>query len=271
MKAMKTYTTKPSHVESQWHVFDATDKVLGRLATEVSGLLQGKHKPIYARHILTGDFVIVVNASRIRVTGNKLQQKLYRRHSDYPGGLREKTLANLQESHPDRVIRLAVRGMLPKNILGRQMLRRLKIYADESHPHGAQVKDMASAEAQVVPAQAELERPLQVDVQVSEQPVEVLAEEPAQDEVEVSEQPVEVLAEEPAQDEVEVSEQPVEVLAEEPAQDEVEVSEQPVEVLAEEPAQDEVEVSEQPVEVLAEEQSEEESTEESAEDKKVES
>jgi large subunit ribosomal protein L13 len=215
---MKTYTTKPSHVESRWHVFDATDKILGRLATEVSVMLQGKHKPIYARHILTGDYVIVVNAARIKVTGKKLEQKLYRRHSDYPGGLREKTLAKLQESHPDRVIRLAVRGMLPKTILGRQMLRRLKIYAGESHPHGAQIKDWASAEIQALPA--ELERPVQAEVQENEQPVEVLVEAAAQDDAEASERPVEVLAEAPAQDDAEASERPVEVLTEEPAQDE---------------------------------------------------
>ena len=177
---MKTYSTKPSHVDSQWHVFDATDKVLGRLATEVSILLQGKHKPIYARHILTGDYVIVVNASRIKVTGKKLEQKLYRRHSNYPGGLREKTLARIQDSHPDRVIRLAVRGMLPKTILGRQMLRRLKIYAEESHPHGAQIKDLASAEVLTSPAVPE--RPVQADIHPVEERVEALTEAPAEDE-----------------------------------------------------------------------------------------
>ena len=216
---MKTYSTKPSHVEPRWHVFDAKDKILGRLATEVSVLLQGKHKPVYARHILTGDYVIVVNASKIRVTGNKLEQKMYRRHSDYPSGLREKTLARVQESHPDRVIRLAVRGMLPKTILGRQMLRRLKIYAGESHPHGAQIRDLASVEVQPPPAK-ELERPVQADVQASEQPVEVLAEAPAQEEVEASEQPSDTMVEVPAQEEAEASEQPSEVLAEAPAQDE---------------------------------------------------
>ena len=189
MKAMKTYTTKPSHVESQWHVFDAADKILGRLATQVSGLLQGKHKSIYARNILTGDFVIVVNASRIKVTGNKLQQKIYRRHSNYPGGLRETPMFRMQANHPDRILRAAVRGMLPKTTLGRQMLGRLKIYADEVHPHGAQIKDMAREELLVAPP--EVVRPVLADVQVSKQPVEVLAEEPAQDEVEVSEQPVE--------------------------------------------------------------------------------
>ena len=143
MKTMKTYTTKPSHVDARWIVFDAADKVLGRLATEVSGLLQGKHKPIYARHILTGDFVVVVNVSKLKVTGNKLQQKMYRRHSPYIGGLKETTMSEMQQRYPDRILRAAVRGMLPKNALGRQMLSRLKIYSGDSHPHGAQVKDMA--------------------------------------------------------------------------------------------------------------------------------
>jgi len=252
MKTMKTYTTKPSHVESQWHVFDAADKVLGRLATEVSGLLQGKHKPVYARNILTGDYVIVVNASKIKVTGNKLQQKLYRRHSHYPSGLREIPMSRMQENHPDRIVRAAVRGMLPKTSLGRQMLGRLKIYADESHPHGAQVKDMAREE--ILVSSKEPERPVQLEVEVSEEPVEALAEEPP----EASEEPVgEVVTEEQVKAKVEAREQPVdEVVAEEPVRDEVEASEQPVGELAEEPAQTEAE---------------EESTEESTEDKKVES
>jgi len=204
MKTMKTYTTKPSHVESQWHVFDAADKILGRLATEVSGLLQGKHKSIYARNIITGDFVVVVNASKIKVTGDKLQQKLYRRHSHYPGGLRETPMFRMQANHPDRILRAAVRGMLPKTTLGRQMLRRLKIYADEVHPHGAQVKEMAREELLV--ASPEVAGPVGTETQVNEQLIEALAEEPTQDEVEVSEQPVEALAEEPAQDEIEMSE-----------------------------------------------------------------
>jgi large subunit ribosomal protein L13 len=216
MKTMKTYTTKPSHVEPEWLVFDAADKVLGRLATEVSGLLQGKHKPIYARNILTGDHVIVVNASRIKVTGNKLEQKLYRRHSHYPGGLRETPMSRMKENHPDRIFRAAVKGMLPKTILGRQMLSRLKIYAGELHPHGAQVKEMASEEILVAPV--EIERPVVADVKVSEQPVEAVVEETT--EAEVTEQPVDEVVEETA--EAEVSEQPVEELAEEPAQAEVE-------------------------------------------------
>ena len=205
MKTMKTYTTKPSHVESQWHVFDAADKVLGRLATEVSVLLQGKHKSIYAKNIITGDFVVVVNASKIKVTGDKLQQKLYRRHSHYPGGLRETPMFRMQANHPDRILRAAVRGMLPKTTLGRQMLRRLKIYADEIHPHGAQVKEMAREELLVAPL--EVARPVVTETQVSEQPIEALTEESAQDQSEVSEQPVEALAEEPARDEIEISEE----------------------------------------------------------------
>lgn len=205
MKTMKTYTTKPSHVESQWHVFDAKDKVLGRLATEVSGLLQGKHKSIYARNILTGDFVVVVNVAQVKITGNKLEQKLYRRHSHYPGGLRETTMARMRQNHPDRILREAVRGMLPKTTLGRQMLGRLKIYATDTHPHGAQVKDMASPELLVVPAPVEVERPSHVDVEVNEQPVEVIAEEPAEAEIEEVEQPVDIVEEEPAQAEVEES------------------------------------------------------------------
>jgi len=144
---MKTYSTKPSHVQARWHVFDAKDRILGRLATEVSVLLQGKHKPIYARHILTGDFVIVINASKIKVTGKKLQQKMYRRHSGYPGALRETTLARLHEKHPDRVIRAAVKGMLPGNTAGSHMLRRLKVYAGDNHPHEAQVRGSLAAEA----------------------------------------------------------------------------------------------------------------------------
>ena len=159
MNSMKTYNTKPSQVESRWHVFDAKDRVLGRLATEVSVLLQGKHKPIYARHILTGDYVIVVNASRIRVTGNKLEQKLYRSHSNYPGALRETPMSYVRENHPDRILRAAVRGMLPKNTLGHQMLRRLKIYAGETHPHEAQIRGQERTAEPKAPVQVE-ERPV---------------------------------------------------------------------------------------------------------------
>ena len=165
---MKTYSAKPSHVKAKWHVFDANGKTLGRLATEIAVLLQGKHKPMYTRHILTGDYVIVVNAGKIRVTGKKAQQKMYRRHSHYPGALRETPLSVLRERYPDRVVRAAVQGMLPKTIRGRQMLRRLKIYAGESHPHEAQV--MQPAEREPVPATPE--RPAEAQVVVEQEATE---------------------------------------------------------------------------------------------------
>ena len=162
MNTGKTYSTRPRDVESRWHVYDATDVVLGRLATEISVLLQGKHKPIYARHILTGDYVVVVNAARVKVTGAKMAQKMYRSHSHYPGALRETPLSKVLDRYPDRVIREAVRGMLPKNTLGRRMLRRLRVYAGDSHPHGAQVKDMASLEEVVAPVEREEMPPVEV-------------------------------------------------------------------------------------------------------------
>ena len=138
---MKTYITKPSHLRPKWHVFDATDKTLGRLATEVSSLLIGKGNPRYTNNLLTGDYVIIVNAEKVRITGNnKAQQKKYYKHSSYPGGLTEVTLERMREKHPSRILRTAVRGMLPKTSLGRQMLSRLKVYAGESHPHEAQIK-----------------------------------------------------------------------------------------------------------------------------------
>ena len=147
---MKTYSTKLTHVQSKWHVYDATDRTLGRLATELAVLLQGKHKPMYARHLLTGDYVVVINASRVKVTGAKLQQKRYYRHSSYPGGLKETTLAELQKKFPNRVIRAAVRGMLPKTTLGRHMLARLKVYAGDSHPHESQIRALGTEEAQTL-------------------------------------------------------------------------------------------------------------------------
>jgi len=136
---MKTYTPKASDVERQWHVIDASGRTLGRLATEVAQLLRGKHKPIYSPHFDTGDFVIVINAAKILVTGNKTEQKIYYRHSQYPGGLKRTTFSKMLFSHPTRVIEHAVKGMLPKNSLGRAMARRLKVYAGPTHPHQAQV------------------------------------------------------------------------------------------------------------------------------------
>ncbi len=135
---MKTYATKPEDIERRWYVVDAEGKILGRLASEVAKILRGKHKPYFTPHLDTGDYVIVINAAKIRVTGRKLDDKIYYRHSGYPGGLRSATLAEMLKKRPTRVIRLAVRGMLPHNRLGRAMMRKLKIYEGESHPHQAQ-------------------------------------------------------------------------------------------------------------------------------------
>jgi large subunit ribosomal protein L13 len=135
---MKTYSPKASELQHNWYVVDATDKVLGRLATEVAVYLRGKHKPEFAPHMDNGDFVVVVNADKIKVTGNKLTQKKYYRHSGYPGGLNETDLRTLLASKPERVIEHAVKGMLPKNALGRAMFKKLKVYAGPDHPHTAQ-------------------------------------------------------------------------------------------------------------------------------------
>ena len=135
---MRTFSPKAGDVQHQWHVIDASDVVLGRLASHAAILLRGKHKPIFAPHVDTGDFVIVVNAEKVALSGRKLEQKKAYRHSGYPGGLREVAYGDLLEKHPERVIEKAVRGMLPKNSLGRGMLRKLKVYAGPDHPHQAQ-------------------------------------------------------------------------------------------------------------------------------------
>lgn len=135
---MKTYSAKPLEVEREWLLIDATDMVLGRLATEVASILKGKRKPQYTPHVDTGDFVIVINADKVRLTGNKAQSKEYYRHSGYPGGLKCETFAEAMQKHPERVIEHAVYGMLPKTTLGRQMGRKLKVYAGAEHPHAAQ-------------------------------------------------------------------------------------------------------------------------------------
>lgn len=135
---MKTYAVKASEIDRGWWLIDATDQPLGRLATRVASLLAGKHKPTWSPHLDTGDHVVVVNASRIRVTGAKLDQKRYYRHSNYPGGLREERLGDLLARRPDRVIEYAVKGMLPQNSLGRAMIRKLKVYPGADHPHQAQ-------------------------------------------------------------------------------------------------------------------------------------
>ncbi len=135
---MKTYSPKRADIHRQWWVVDASDVVLGRLATEVARVLRGKHKPTFTPHLDMGDHVIVVNAARIRVTSDKAQTKRYWRHSGYPGGIHSETLGERLARHPERVIEAAVRGMLPKNRLGRAMYRKLKVYAGPEHPHAAQ-------------------------------------------------------------------------------------------------------------------------------------
>jgi large subunit ribosomal protein L13 len=135
---MKTYSAKPGEITREWYLVDAEGKTLGRLATQIADTLRGKRKPQYTPHVDTGDFVIVVNAEKIQVTGNKLDQKRYYRHSGYPGGLRSRTLREQLERRPTEVLRVAVKGMLPKNRLARQQITKLKIYAGPEHPHEAQ-------------------------------------------------------------------------------------------------------------------------------------
>jgi large subunit ribosomal protein L13 len=137
-KLQKTYTPKPGEISREWLVVDATDVALGRLASQVAQLLRGKHKPIWAPHIDVGDHVIVVNAEKVAVTGNKEVAKMYYRHSGYPGGLTELSLGEMRKKYPERIIEIAVKGMIPKNKLGRATLSKLKVYAGPDHPHGAQ-------------------------------------------------------------------------------------------------------------------------------------
>jgi large subunit ribosomal protein L13 len=135
---MKTYSAKPGEITREWYLVDAEGKTLGRLATQIADTLRGKRKPQYTPHVDTGDFVVVVNAEKIQVTGAKLDQKRYYRHSGYPGGLRSRTLREQLERRPTEVLRVAVKGMLPKNRLARQQITKLKIYAGPEHPHEAQ-------------------------------------------------------------------------------------------------------------------------------------
>ena len=135
---MKTYYAKPNEVAREWHLIDALDQVLGRVASKAAHILRGKHKPTYTPHVDTGDFVVIINADKIRVTGKKLTDKEYYRHSGYPGGLKCETFEEAMEKHPERVIEHAVKGMLPKNTLGRAMAKKLKVYAGAEHPHMAQ-------------------------------------------------------------------------------------------------------------------------------------
>ncbi|MCD8317187.1 MAG: 50S ribosomal protein L13 [Eggerthellaceae bacterium] len=135
---MKTYQAKPGEVERQWYVIDATDQVLGRLSAKAATLLKGKHKPQYTPHVDTGDFVIIINADKVRVTGNKAQDKEYNHYSGYPGGLKTENFTQAMAKHPERVVEHAIKGMLPHNKLGRKMGKKLKVYAGPDHPHAAQ-------------------------------------------------------------------------------------------------------------------------------------
>ena len=135
---MKTFSAKPAEVQNDWYVVDGTDKVLGRLAAEIARRLRGKHKAIYTPHVDTGDFIVVVNVDKLRVTGNKALDKKYYRHTGYPGGIRETNFTKLQQRFPARVLETAVKGMLPKGPLGYAMLKKLKAYAGAEHPHSAQ-------------------------------------------------------------------------------------------------------------------------------------
>jgi len=135
---MKTFSAKPADVQQDWYVVDATDKVLGRLASQLALRLRGKHKPEYTPHVDTGDYIVVVNASKLRVTGQKAEQKKYYRHTTYPGGVKETTFTKLHARFPRRVLEIAVKGMLPKGPLGYAMLKKLKVYGSDTHPHTAQ-------------------------------------------------------------------------------------------------------------------------------------
>ena len=135
---MRTYSPKPADIQREWHVIDATDIVLGRLSVQTANLLRGKHKPTFAPHVDTGDFVVIINAGKVALTGNKRQTKVAYRHSGYPGGLKQVGYEELLSKRPERAVQLAVKGMLPHNKLGRKLLRKLKVYAGPDHPHAAQ-------------------------------------------------------------------------------------------------------------------------------------
>ncbi|HET57880.1 MAG TPA: 50S ribosomal protein L13 [Deltaproteobacteria bacterium] len=144
---MKTYSAKSGDITRQWYLYDADGQVLGRLASDIARRLKGKNSPFYTPHMDMGDFVVVVNAEKIMLTGRKSAEKMYYHHSGYPGGLKTTTAKQMLEKHPDRILRNAVRGMLPKNSLGRKMLKKLKIYAGSEHPHEAQSPGVAGAES----------------------------------------------------------------------------------------------------------------------------
>ncbi len=137
---LKTYSVKASEIKREWHLIDASDKVLGRLATQIARLLMGKHKPIFSRHLDVGDYVVVINAEKVRVTGNKAKQKLYYRHSGYPGGLKSISLERMMQEHPTRVIEYAVKGMIPHTRLGAKTIKRLRVCVGDVHPYRGQIE-----------------------------------------------------------------------------------------------------------------------------------
>lgn len=135
---MRTFTAKTAEIEREWYVVDAEGQTLGRLASRIAPIIKGKHKPIYTPHLDCGDYVIIINADKVRVTGQKMEQKFYYRHSGYPGGIKSISLRDQLARYPERVLQSAIKGMLPKNKLGRRMIKKLKVYAGDSHPHEAQ-------------------------------------------------------------------------------------------------------------------------------------
>ena len=139
---MKSYMAKANEVERKWYVIDAEGKVLGRLATEVASILKGKKKPIYTPHVDTGDYVIIINAEKVKLTGNKWDQKIHAYHTGYPGGRREVSYQQLRDKRPEKIIELAIKGMLPKSRLGRKMYKKLKVYSGSEHPHAAQMPEV---------------------------------------------------------------------------------------------------------------------------------
>ncbi len=151
----KTYSIKASDIKREWHIVDAEDQILGKLATRIARLLMGKHKPLFSRNMDVGDSVVVINADKVRVTGNKMKQKMYYRHSGYPGGLKTISLERMMQTHPTRVIEHAVKGMLPKNRLQARMMKRLRLYVGDSHPHLGQTGAVAVGTAEQSDAQKE--------------------------------------------------------------------------------------------------------------------
>ena len=277
--AIKPYRTRGSELRPGWHVMDADGKTLGRLSTEIATLLQGKHKPIYVRHLNTGDYVVVVNAEKVRVTGKKLDQKVYYRHSGYPGGLKEETLRRVLDRTPTRAIRHAVKGMLPKNTVGRNMLSRLKLYVGDAHPHEAQVRGAQKAEERRLSAEADPAQEAEAETKPRTRARRRAVAPEAAPEAERTNEPsaqAEAIAEppgqpaeaprplrsppsrstssravaEPPEQPKSTSEQPAEAVAEPPEQPKS-TSEQPAEAVAELPEQPKS-TSEQPAEAVAE-------------------